>query len=161
MSEPEAPRPIKTPFRVEDVPWEEASHGERFGTRWRALGDHGGATRIGAAIEELAPGKQSNPFHFHMLEEEHIWILEGRCTLRLGDKTYELSPGDYVVFPAGQQAGHCLINNSGAVCRFLIIGERNPNEVAVYPDSGKVRVRSLNENYRRLPVDYWDGEDAS
>jgi uncharacterized cupin superfamily protein len=158
MSAPEARKPVTAPFRADDVPWQEASHGKRFGTRWRALGDHGGATRIGTAIEELAPGRQSNPFHFHLLEEEHIWILEGRCTLRLGDRRYEVSAGDYMVFPAGRQAGHCLINDSGEVCRFFVLGERNPNEIAVYPDSNKVRVRSLGENYRRAPLDYWDGE---
>lgn len=147
------------PFHIEDVPWGSASHGERFGTRWRALGDFGGATHIGTAIEELEPGKQSNQFHFHMLEEEHIWILEGRATLRLGDETHELSAGDYVVFPAGQQAGHCLINNSNEICRFFVIGERKPDEIAVYPDSGKILVRSLREVYRRAPIEYWEGED--
>ena len=38
-------------------------------------------------------------------------------------------------FRPGQKAGHCLINNSGATCRYVIVGERNPNEVAVYTDS--------------------------
>jgi uncharacterized cupin superfamily protein len=161
MPDTAKPPELTAPFRIEDVPWEEAFHGERFGTRWRALGAFGGAAHIGTAIEELPPGKQSNQFHFHMLEEEHVWILEGRATLRLGEKTYELAAGDYVVFPAGQQAGHCLINNSDEVCRFFILGERNPNEIAVYPDSGKVRVRSLNENYRRsAAVDYWDAESG-
>jgi uncharacterized cupin superfamily protein len=95
-----------------------------------------------------------------MLEEEHLWILEGRATLRLGDERHAVAAGDYVVFPAGRRVGHCLINDSDAVCRYLIIGERNPNEVAVYPDSGKVRVRWLDENFRRAPIDYWDGEDS-
>ena len=161
MSDESPPEPKFTaPFRVKDVPWEQTSHGERFGTRWRAVGAFGGASHIGVAVEELAPGKQSNPAHFHMLEEEQMWILEGRATLRLGDKTYEMSAGDYVVFPAGQIAGHCLINKSNSVCRFLIIGERNPNDVIVYPDSDKVRVRALDENYQRSArMDYWDGED--
>jgi len=66
------------PFRVEDVPWEEWSHGGRFGSRFRALGQFGGCAHFGTAIEELPPGKQSCPAHFHMLEEEHLWVLEGR-----------------------------------------------------------------------------------
>jgi uncharacterized cupin superfamily protein len=51
--------------------------------------------------------------------------------------------GDYVCFPAGQKAGHCLINDSRAICRYVIVGERNPNEVVVYTDSRKVLVRAL------------------
>jgi uncharacterized cupin superfamily protein len=150
---PADPPPPRPPFRIEDVPWTEFSHGERFQIRYRALGDFGGCKRIGTAIEELPPGKQSSPFHFHMLEEEHLWILEGRATLRLGEERHQVSAGDYVVFPAGRKVGHCLVNDSDAVCRYLIIGERNPNEVAVYPDSGKVRVRWLDQNFRRAPVD--------
>ena len=84
----------------------------------------------------------------------------GRATLRLGAERHAVSAGDYVVFPAGRKVGHCLVNDSDAFCRYLIIGERNPNEVAVYPDSGKVRVRWLDENLRRVPVDYWDGEGS-
>jgi uncharacterized cupin superfamily protein len=96
-----------------------------------------------------------------MLEEEQVLILEGQVTLRLGDQSHEMKVGDYVCFPAGQKAGHCFVNNSGAVCRFLIIGEKNPNEVCVYTDSNKVMVRALGrgEIYDRAVVrDYWDGE---
>jgi uncharacterized cupin superfamily protein len=82
-----------------------------------------------------------------------------RATLGLGEERHTVSAGDYVVFPAGRKVGHCLVNDSDSVCRYLIIGERNPNEVAVSPDSGKVRVRWLDENFRRAPVDYWDGEE--
>ena len=152
---------VTAPFKIESVPWQEFSRGGRFGSRYRALGEFGGCSHVGVAIEELPPGKQSCPAHFHMLEEEQMWILDGRATLRLGEKTYQVSAGDYVVFPAGQKAGHCLINTSDAVCRFLIIGERNPNDVMVYPDSDKVRVRALDENYRRSArMAYWDGEDG-
>jgi uncharacterized cupin superfamily protein len=107
----------------------------------------------------LAPGKQTYPMHYHMLEEEHILVLEGEATLRLGDTSYALSPGSYVCFPAGQKAGHALINHTDAPCRYLIVGERNPNEVVVYTDSGRVGVRLLGEGYRKsATMDYWEGE---
>jgi len=119
--------------------------------------------RVGVAIEELDPGKQSSPAHYHVFEEEHVFVLEGALTARLGAGSYEMQAGDYVCFPAGQKAGHCLINNSGATCRYVIVGERNPNEVGVYTDSNKVLVRALG---RRAIFDlaarrtYWDGEDT-
>jgi uncharacterized cupin superfamily protein len=147
------------PFPVSSVPWQEWSQGKRFGSRYRPLTDRGGGSRIGVAVEELPPGRQSCPAHYHLLEEEHLLVLEGRATLRLGERTYEIKAGDYVCFPAGQKAAHALINDGTAPCRFLIIGERNPNDVIVYPDSGKVKVRLLGENYRAsATVDYWDGE---
>lgn len=158
MADRDSPEPTP-PFAVESVPWTEWSHGPRFGSRYRALTDLGGGSRVGVAIEELPPGKQSCPFHYHLLEEEHLLVLEGRAKLRLGERTYDIAAGDYVCFPAGQKAGHCLINDGDTPCRFLIIGERNPNDVVVYPDSGKVKVRPTGESYRLdATVEYWEGE---
>lgn len=150
---------IYEPFSIEDTPWEDYSHGQRFGLRSRPLGEYGGGSHVGVCMELLAPGKQTWPAHYHMLEEEHLLILDGQATLRLGDKTYELSANSYVCFPAGQKAGHCLVNNSGQPCRYLIIGERNPNDVIVYTDSGRVSVRLTGEGYRKsATMEYWEGE---
>ena len=84
---------IFEPFPIAEVPWEEFSHGERFGMRFQHLSTFGGATQIGVANEVLAPGRQANPLHYHLLEEEHVFILEGSLTLRLGDKSFIMSPG--------------------------------------------------------------------
>src|SRR5215472_15595110 len=156
--------PVK-PISSRELPWTEWSEVPRFAVRYRhlsraALGED---YHVGVAIEELGPGKQSAPLHYHIFEEEHVYILEGRLTLRLGADRHEMAAGDYVCFPAGQKAGHCLINNSGATCRYVIVGERNPNEVAVYTDTNKVLVRALG---RRTILDlgvrrgYWDGENT-
>ena len=159
----QSPMPHARPIASESVPWEAWSEGTRFGSRYRHLTGAavGKSYHVGVQIEELAPGKQSVPSHFHILEEEHILMLEGQVTLRLGDERYSLIAGDYVCFPAGQRAGHCLINEGDATCRFLVIGERKPDEICVYPDSNKVLVRSLGEVYDRAAVrKYWDGEKA-
>lgn len=149
------------PLSVEDVPWEEWHQGERFGSRVRQIGTYGGGSHVGVVIEELAPGKQSCPAHYHLLEEEHLLILEGQATLRMGKQTYEVSAGDYVCFPAGRAVEHNLVNNSAVPCRFLIIGEHNPHDVVVYPDSKKVLVRATQEVYRKAVLDYWEGEGES
>ena len=149
---------IYEPFSTEDVPWEETWKGDRFGSRFRQLGSFGGGSHVGVALEELPPGRQSNPVHFHMLEEEHVLVLEGALTLILGDRSYEMSAGDCVCFPAGQKAGHALVNRGNAPCRYLIIGERNPNEVVVFPESGRVSVWLTGEGYRKsATMDYWEG----
>jgi uncharacterized cupin superfamily protein len=141
------------------VPWEDWAHGDRFGGRVCALSKLGGGSHVGVLIEELPPGKQSCPAHYHFLEEEHVFMLAGRAVLRLGEKRFPLSAGDYVCFPAGQQAGHCLVNEGDAPCRYLVIGEKNPNDVVVYPDSGKVLVKLTDELYKKsATMGYWDGE---
>jgi uncharacterized cupin superfamily protein len=156
-----SPKPISS----RDVAWTELSEVPRFGLRYRhlSLAALGVDYRVGVAIEELPPGKQSSPAHYHIFEEEHVYILEGALTARIGADRYDMKAGDYVCFPAGQKAGHCLVNDSGAACRYVIVGERNPNEVSVYTDSDKVLVRALG---RRAIFDlaarrgYWDGENT-
>jgi uncharacterized cupin superfamily protein len=153
------------PIAIDTVPWTEWSDVPRFGIRYRhlSLAALGEDYRIGVAIEELAPGMQTAPAHYHIFEEEHVYVLEGTPTLRLGAGRHVMKPGDYVCFPAGQKAGHCLINETDAPCRYVIIGEDDPNEVVVYTDSNKVLVRALG---RRALFDldatrgYWDGEET-
>src|SRR5919106_1840139 len=104
------------PLSSLEVAWTEWSEAPRFALRYRhlsraAIGDD---YRVGVAIEELAPGKQSSLAHYHIFEEEHVYILEGALTVRIGANEYEMTAGDYVCFPAGQKGGNCLIKNSGA-----------------------------------------------
>jgi uncharacterized cupin superfamily protein len=153
------------PFSSLDIPWTEWSEAPRFALRYRhlsraAMADH---YRVGVVIEELAPGKQSSAAHYHIFEEEHVFILEGALTARIGAGTYDMKAGDYVCFPAGQKAGHCLINTSSAPCRYVLVGERNPNDVSVFTDTNKVMVRALGRGaifdlagVRR----YWEGENT-
>ncbi len=118
---------IFEPFHIDRVPAEEFSKGERFASRFQQLGEFGGAAHVGVCMEILEPGKQACPAHYHMLEEEHLMILEGELTLRLGDRAYEMS------------AAHALINNGKAPCRYLLIGERLTGEG--YRQSGTMEYR--------------------
>lgn len=153
---------ISEPFAADTAPLEVFSRGERFGSSFRHLSSFAGGDHVGVALEELPPGKETNPSHYHMLEEEHAYILEGALTLKLGARDYVMKAGDYVCFPAGQKVGHSMFNHTDAPCRYLIIGERNPNDVIVYPESGRVSVRLTGEGYRKsATMDYWEGIDAS
>ncbi len=147
---------IFEPFRAEEVPQEEFSRG-RFGSRWRHLSAFGGGSHVGVVLEELPPGMQSNQRHYHMLEEEHVYVLSGAMTLLLGEREYEMRAGDYVCFPAGQKEGHALVNRGTEPCRYLLIGENNANDVSVFPGTGRVGVKLLGEGYDgRRPVGYWE-----
>ena len=152
---------VSGPIAIESLPWTEWGKGARFQSRYRVLSDtrkHG--RKIGIIYEELPPGKQSVPFHYHLLEEEHIIAIDGEATLRLGKDRFPIRAGDYVVFPAGERAGHCLVNESDQPFRFIIVGDNQPNEICVYPDSSKVMVRALDRAIFRDTerLDYWEGE---
>ena len=162
MPNTERPKKPRGPISSEALPWRDWKRGERFGGRVRALSEQfGDGGHVGVYMEELPPGKQSCPAHYHMQEEEHILILEGELTLRLGDERHPMRAGDYACFPAGQTAGHCLINEGQSACRYIVIGENKPHETCVYTDSNRVMIRS--PGVRRVldqfaTRDYWDGE---
>jgi len=152
---------ISEPFAIDEVPWEEFSHGQRFGMKFRVLSEFAGGSQITVCMEVLPPGKQANQAHYHMLEEEHVMVLEGTMTVRLGERAYEVSVGHYVCFPAGQQVGHSLFNHTDQPCRYLVLGNPHPHDVVVFTDTGRVQARLTGESYRKSQtMDTWEGVDA-
>ncbi len=146
------------PFRVEAVTVESFAKGERFALSYQHLSSFGGGTQISVSLEVLAPGKQANQSHYHLLEEEHVFILEGGLTLHLGDKSFELAAGHYVCFPAGQAIGHWMDNTTAAPCRYLVLGNPQAHDVAVFPEPGRVSVKLTGEGYNRAQtLEYWQG----
>lgn len=68
-----------------------------------------------------------------------------------------MSAGHYVCFPAG----HSFFNHTAEPCRYLIIGNPQPHDVAVHPETGRVSVKLMDEAYRgSSTVGYWEGVDA-
>lgn len=158
---PEHDAPV-LPVNTEDLPWVDWSEGTRFGSRYRVLSNTRAGARIGVIVEELAPGKQSAPAHYHHGEEEHVLVLDGHATLRLGPRRLPLGPGDYVRFPAGQTEGHCLLNEGTEVCRYVVIGDRNPLDVCVYTDTGRIAVEATGEIYDKTQTfEYWSAEKTT
>jgi len=152
---------IFEPFHIDQVPWVEATRGARFGLAYQHLSKFGGGSQVGVAMEVLPPGKQANQAHYHLLEEEHVFVLEGSLTLRLGDKAYEMSAGHYVCFPAGQRVGHALVNHTDQPCRYLVLGSSHPHDVSVHTDTGRVSVKLMGEGYRQsAAMGYWDEVDT-
>ena len=149
---------IYEPFQISRVPVEEFAKGERFGMQFQHLSSFGGGTQISVSMEVLPPGKQANQAHYHMLEEEHVFVLEGSLTLKLDSKSYELSTGHYVCFPAGQKVAHSLMNHTTHPCRYLVFGNPQAHDVAVFPETGRVNVRLAGESYRKSEtMEYWEG----
>ncbi len=93
----------------------------------------------------MKPGQYSNRFHYHLREEEHIFILKGSATLVLGNRRYIMKERDYCCFPAGQRAGHHLFNHTEENCVFMTIGDNEADDIACFPDSGKARIRATGK----------------
>jgi uncharacterized cupin superfamily protein len=129
------------PFNIEDVPWQRLPGSTAF----RLLGRYGGGSQVGVGVDILKPGQVSNKFHYHLREEEHIFILKGSATLVLGPNKYVMQERDYCCFPAAQRAGHHLVNHTKENCVFMTIGDNDPEDIACFPNTGKARIRATGK----------------
>src|SRR5947207_13642889 len=84
----------------------EAAH-QRSGTRypapfdepcktrkWRILGEAAGLTQFGVNLVRLPPGTWSSQRHWHALEDEFVYVLEGELVLVTDKGEEKLVPGD-------------------------------------------------------------------
>lgn len=155
---------------VDDQEWSTTERGETEFRR-KQLAEAAGGEEIGCSLYELPPGRRSWPYHYHTANEEALFILAGRGTLRHDDGTAPLAAGDYVALPSGEEGGHRVVNDSDEPLRYLVVSTMNEPDVTVYPDSEKIGVfvgsppggrdeRSVHGYYRRDDdVDYWAGEE--
>src|SRR5260370_10497018 len=111
------------PFRSRGVPGEK-----------RGIGVALGLTKIGANLSTLMPGKESAMSHFHMREDELLFVLEGEVVLRTDEGEQLLTAGACAGFPAGARNGHQLVNRSDRPARYLEISNRDPQDAVEYPD---------------------------
>lgn len=149
--------PIVNVAEVEAI---ERRSGEHWGAAYKPLtpsmGPRGG--KLGVNWMCVPPGRAAVPFHTHQLEDEVFYVLVGEGTLRYGDQLLPLREGDCVSCPANSGVAHQIANTSERDLIYLSIGNREPNEVCTYPDTGKVMVRCLNTVGRLASAPYMDGE---
>ena len=98
------------------------------------LGNAAGLTQFGVNICRLVPGAASSLRHWHLNEDEFVYVLEGEVTLCENGGETVLKPGDAAGFKAGVANGHCLINRSGSDAVFIEVGSRAAVERAHYSD---------------------------
>jgi uncharacterized cupin superfamily protein len=135
--------------------------GHRF--RARSLGGRFGAERTGMTVYELEPGQASWPYHFELVEEEWLFVIDGELVLRTPDGERTLRAGDVVCFAAGAAGAHAVRNAGDVVARYAMPCSVAPyGDACVYPDSGKFKISTRDgfDHRGRLGdhVDYWEGE---
>jgi mannose-6-phosphate isomerase-like protein (cupin superfamily) len=70
------------------------------------------------AMEALVPPGGGPPPHIHHNEDETFYVIEGHCSIRLGDDTVLAAPGDFVNVPRGTV--HCFHNHGAKAMRMIV-----------------------------------------
>lgn len=131
------------------------------------LGTGTAASKLGASVDTVPPGKRSCPYHFHHAQEEMFVVLDGSGTLRVAGEMLPIRAGDVVFIPPGPQYPHQIINTSEQALKYLSISTRESPEICEYPDSDKYLATASTTDgapafsavqRTNTSVDYWDGE---
>ena len=102
--------------------------------RWvRRLAPASSLTEFGVSHVRLEPGAWSAQRHWHVGEDEFLVMLSGEAVLIDDDGEHVMRPGDCAAFPKNDGNGHHLVNRSGALCHFVVVGAGTP-EGGDYPD---------------------------
>jgi len=105
-------------------------------TRQRTrLGDAAGLTQFGVNLLRLPPGAWSAQRHWHVGEDEFVFVVSGEVVLVTDAGDEILQAGDCAGFKASDRNGHCLQNRSSIDATVLEIGTRVPGgDTAYYPE---------------------------
>lgn len=126
-----------------------------------------GARNLSYSVSIVPPGKKVCPFHNHRITEEMFLVLEGRGTLRYGDKEFPIKKHDVIACPpGGWDVAHQIINTSDSDIKYFCLSTNEPFDICEYPDSNKVlstvgpaASRTFTHISRLdMTVDYFDGE---
>ena len=127
-SEGESQTPTTSPdeplaINLDEVAWGPPGNTPRFpqGVRTAQLGvdpDNGGPTYYA-----LFPAGSHFDLHWHT-HAEHVAVMSGEVTIVLGEETYSLSTGGYIVIPA--KMNHSWDVPSGGADAVILVRRRGP-----------------------------------
>lgn len=104
------------------------------GREKRILGDLFGLKNFGVNLTRLAPNSVSSLRHSHSLQDEFIYIVQGRPTLHTDEGRTQLAPGMCAGFRASTGNAHNLVNETEEDILYLEIGDRTQGDEVVYAD---------------------------
>jgi uncharacterized cupin superfamily protein len=103
-----------------------------------------GLEKLGVNLVTLGPGGQSALRHWHTLEDEFVYVLEGEVVLVTNEGEQTLRAGMCAGYPAGKRDAHHFVNRSSSPARYLEIGTNVDGDMAFYPDDDLVWIETEN-----------------
>ena len=98
------------------------------------LGDAAELTDFGVNRLRLPPGAWSSQRHWHVAEDEFVYVIEGEVVLVTDSGEEILKVGDCAGFKAGVKDGHHLQNRSSRDAVVLEVGSRKSQDAGEYSD---------------------------
>ena len=125
----------------------------------RDLGSPAGTVSVGVTRWEVDPGKWSTPVHAELIEEEIFYVLGGSGLAWIDGETFEVGPGDCMVYNAAEEAHTHKAGPDGL--DMLAFGMRAYNTGTLLPRAGTVRMDPATVDASSDPRHPWERESAA
>ncbi|MCB9793878.1 MAG: cupin domain-containing protein [Alphaproteobacteria bacterium] len=128
-----------------------------------------GARQVFLNRDRLPRGASTGPLHAHSADEELLYVLSGRPTLRQRrldtltafegpEERVALQAGDLVHWAPGDGVAHQLLNEADEDALLIVIGTDRTEDVIALPEAGELVVRGLGMRGPPSALGYWVGE---
>jgi uncharacterized cupin superfamily protein len=98
-----------------------------------------GLKRAHVNLLRVPPGKEAFILHYHSVQEEWSYIVEGEGTAQIGEKKFKVGAGDFIAFPTNGIA-HSIVNTGLRDLVYLTGGDESPHEIGHFPTIEKMIV---------------------
>lgn len=92
------------------------------------------------SIYEIPPLKAAHSYHFHYKNEETLYIISGKGSLKTPTGEKKVIAGDFLFFPANKNGAHKLINISRTEkLVYINFSTTHDKDVVAYTDLPHIR----------------------
>ena len=119
----------------------------------RRMARHFGLTAIAVNLVHLEPGCQSALRHWHLKNEEFVYILAGELVLITDEGETVMKPGMVAGFIGGEENAHHLVNRSSEIASHIVVGSLLGGDRGHYPDDDMKWVKNEGEPRRAAHKD--------
>ena len=100
----------------------------------KMVGTMPGLTHFGVNFVTLPPSGKSSERHWHKVQDEFVYVIEGKITIVTAAGETPFPNGHSVGFSAGVEDGHMLENKSDLPATFMVVVGPRKDEVVTFSD---------------------------
>ena len=146
MSEPKI-------VNLETLPWTRWGTGEGIAVEIRDPARKVGSSQCGLRVYRLAPGDAIDAASPPSAARGDVPDpLRKRHAPPRRPRDVPVKAGDFILYPAGDEAAHTFVNSGTEPMEYVATGNRVAYEVCEYPEEGTVYVEAIDKTLRNEDV---------
>jgi uncharacterized cupin superfamily protein len=123
------------PVSTDALEWTDVEHRDESFRRANLTAGTAAET-LGCSCYDIPPGTRTWRSHYHLANEEVVYVLDGEGTIHLGpdQDARPLRPGTYVALPTGPAGTHEIAADGEYPLRLFVFSTMHDPDITVIPD---------------------------